>query len=321
VFCGGRDAPPAAPPIRVHEVALAVQQMNQSSAAAARAAPARRPARDARRFCSTPSIYRQCGLAAARGAKMKRHLMTLIAVVGLAAAGWAQAQQKLRIGVEGNYPPFSQIDASGQLSGFDIDIARAVCTQMKAECSFVQQEWSGMIPALNANRYDMIVASMAITEERKKAVNFSDKYYNVPSRWIAKQGSTLAPTPAGLKGKKIGVLRNSGRDRAITEQFKDAEIVRYAKETDIYLDLVAGRIDIGITSAVVGSESFLKKPEGKGYAFIGQPWYIDQGVGIAVRKSDEALLAQINAAIKAIRADGTYKKLAAKYFDFDIYGD
>ncbi len=259
---------------------------------------------------------------------MKRLFVLALASLGAAAllataplTVNAQSGGKLRIGVEGNYPPFSQIDTSGQLSGFDIDIANAICAQMKVQCVFVQQEWSGMIPALNAGRYDAIVASMAITEERKKAVNFSDKYYNVPSRWIGKAGVSFALTPEGLKGKRIGVLRNSGRDRAITEPYKSAEIVRYAKETDIYLDLVAGRIELGLTSAVVGSESFLKKPEGKGFAFLGEPWYIDQGVGVAVRKSDDALLAQINAAIRAIRNDGTYKKLAAKYFDFDIYGN
>lgn len=259
---------------------------------------------------------------------MKRAFLWSLAALGVAGVlalvspvAHAQSGGKLRVGVEGNYPPFSQIDASGKLTGFDIDIANAICAHMKVQCVFVQQEWSGMIPALNAGRYDAIVASMAITEERKKAVNFSDKYYNVASRWIAKSGAKFTLTPEGLKGKRIGVLRNSGRDRAITEPFKASEIVRYAKETDIYLDLVAGRLDLGLTSAVVGSESFLKKPEGKGFTFVGEPWYIDQGVGVAVRKSDDALLAQINAAIRAMLSDGTYKKLAAKYFDFDIYGN
>lgn len=247
-------------------------------------------------------------------------LAALMTTVPQGSHAQGSAAPVLRVGVEGNYPPFSQIGADGKLTGFDIDIANALCAQMKVECRFVQQEWSGMIPALNANRFDAIVASMAITDERKKAVNFSDKYYNVPSRWLAKSGTSFTLTPDGLKGKRIGVLRNSGRDRAITDSHKASEIVRYAKETDIYLDLVAGRIDLGLTSGVVGSESFLKKPEGKGFAFIGEPWYIDQGVGVALRKSDDALLARVNDAIRAIRADGTYQKIAAKYFDFDIYG-
>jgi arginine/ornithine transport system substrate-binding protein len=248
--------------------------------------------------------------------------LRVLSIITLVVASAAQAQTtKLRIGVEGSYPPFSQIGTDGKLGGFDIDVANALCAHMKADCSFVQQEWTGMIPALNAGKFDAIVASMAITEERKKAVSFSDKYYNVASRWISKSGSTLAPSPEGLKGKKIGVLRNSQRDKILTDKYKGSDIVRYAKEGDSYLDLVAGRVDVVFTSSVVGNESFLKKPDGKGFAFLGAPVYTDEGVGVAMRKTDAELLGRVNAAIKAIRADGSYNKLAAKYFDFNIYGD
>jgi lysine-arginine-ornithine-binding protein len=227
---------------------------------------------------------------------------------------------KLRIGVEGSYPPFSQIGQDGKLGGFDIDIANALCARMNAQCTFVQQEWTGMIPALNAGKFDAIIASMAITAERRKSVAFSDRYYNVPSRWIVRAGNTLALTPAGLQGKRIGVLRNSARDKAIGERYKGSELVRYAKESDIFLDLVAGRLDLGITSSVVADETFLKKPEGKGYAFAGEPMYLDEGVAVALRKDDTALRDRFNLAIKAIRGDGSYQRIAAKYFTFDIYG-
>jgi arginine/ornithine transport system substrate-binding protein len=250
---------------------------------------------------------------------MIREVLFTLALVAALPVQAADAN-KLRIGVEGNYPPFSQIGTDGKLSGFDIDLANALCAQIKAECTLVQQEWTGMIPALNAGKYDAIVASMDITEERKKSVDFSDKYYNVPSRFITKTGVSLTYTAAGLKGKRIGVLRNSQRDRALTEQFKDSEIVRYAKEADVYLDLAAGRVDTAFTSSIVGSESFLKKPEGKGFGFAGEPLYFGEGAGIAMRKSDGALKERINAALKAIRGNGTYEKIRAKYFDFDIYG-
>src|SRR3954447_194113 len=107
-------------------------------------------------------------------------LAALVAAAGIASSSVFAQSTKLRIGVEGSYPPFSQISPDGKLTGFDIDIANAVCAEMKAECTFVQQEWDGMIPALNAKKFDMIVASMSITEERKKAVDFSDPYYDVP---------------------------------------------------------------------------------------------------------------------------------------------
>jgi polar amino acid transport system substrate-binding protein/arginine/ornithine transport system substrate-binding protein len=251
----------------------------------------------------------------------------LAALGGLALAGilttsaFAQAE-KLRVGVEGNYPPFSAIAPDGKLMGFDIDIANAVCAQMKAECTFVQQEFDGIIPALNAKKFDLIVASMTITDARKKAVDFSDPYYDVPSRFVARQGAFPDASPAALKGKKIVVLRNSPRATYLAETYKDSEIVLAGKETEVYMELAVGRADVAFGSSVVSGEAFLKKPEGKGYAQLGPSVRIGagSGVGIAVRKGDDALREKINAALATIKSNGTYKKLADQYFDFDISG-
>ena len=254
-------------------------------------------------------------------------VITLAAtLMGAATLAQAQAQAqpptaaKVRVGVEGNYPPFSKMAPDGKLSGFDIDIALAVCKQMGADCTLVQQEWDGMMPALNAKKFDMIVASMTITEERKKAADFSDAYYDVPSRWVAKAGAFKDASPAAFKGKKIIVLRNSPRAKYVAEKFKDSEVLLVAKETDVYLELAAGRGDIGFGSAAVSSEAFLKTPEGKNFAQVGAPVRLDggSGVGIAFRKGDDALRDKVNAALKAVRADGRYKKLADSYFDFDV---
>jgi polar amino acid transport system substrate-binding protein/arginine/ornithine transport system substrate-binding protein len=232
------------------------------------------------------------------------------------APGWA----KVRVGVEGNYPPFSKMGADGKLTGFDIDIAWALCAEMKAQCTLVQQEWDGMMPALNAKKFDMVVASMTITDERRKAAEFSDPYYSVPSRFIGKAGAFRNHTPADLKGRKIIVLRNSPRAKYVAEHYPGNEVLLVAKETDIYLELAAGRGDVGFGSTVVSGESFLKQPQGQGYAQIGAPLNLDGGggVGIAFRKGDTDLRDKVNAALKAIRGNGSYKKLAAPYFDFDI---
>lgn len=245
----------------------------------------------------------------------------LACTVPLASAQGTQG--KLRVGVEGNYPPFSQLGPDGRLTGFDIDIAQAVCAQMKVECQLVQQEWDGMIPALRARKFDMIVASMTITEERRKAADFSDPYYDVPSRWVAKAGAFKDHGPASLKGRKIIVLRNSPRAAHVAANYKDSEVLLVNKETDVYLELASGRGDIGFGSSVVSSEAFLKKPEGRGFAQVGPTVRLDAGgggVGIAFRKGEDALRQQVNAALKAIKADGTYKKLADRYFDFDVSG-
>ena len=255
-------------------------------------------------------------------------LASSLAAALFAGAPGANAQapdwKKIRIGVEGAYPPFSEVGPDGRIRGFDIDIANALCARLQAECTLVPQEWDGMIPALNARKFDAIIASMSITEERRRAVLFSTKYYATPARLVAKANTPMQPTPAGLKGHRIGVQRQTTQDRYATDVFKDSEIVRYAKMDEAFLDLSAGRIDAMLVDSVAADYGFLRRPAGKGFAFFGPPFidekYFGEGAAVAMRKSDTALKAKLDAAIAAIRADGSYQKIAATYFSFDVYG-
>jgi arginine/ornithine transport system substrate-binding protein len=256
---------------------------------------------------------------------MKRLLPWALLLMALApAAARAADPATLRIGVEGAYPPFSSVGADGKIVGFDIDIANAVCAEMKVACTLVQQDFDGMIPALKARKVDLVVASLSITPERQKVVDFSDKYYKTPNRLIAKAGVTIDGSAASVQGKKIGVQRSTINDRYVTDRFPGATIKRYAKQDEVYLDLAAGRIDATLVDSVAGDVGFLKTPAGKGFAFTGpsydDPIYFGMGVGIAMRKGETALRERVNGAIKAIRANGAYKKLQDKYFDFDVYG-
>lgn len=255
---------------------------------------------------------------------MKKLLSTLSLLAFVSIGAQAADALKLRVGVEGAYPPFSSVGADGKIVGFDIDIANALCAQMKAQCTLVQQDFDGMIPALQAHKFDLIIASMSATPERLKVVDFSDKYYNTPNRLIAKAGTTIDGSPASFKGRKIGVQRSTINDRYATARFAGATIVRYTKQDEVFLDLAAGRIDATLVDAVAGDVGFLKTPAGKGYAFTGpsytDPAYFGTGVGVALRKGETGLRDQVNAAIKAIRANGVYKKLQGRYFDFDVYG-
>jgi arginine/ornithine transport system substrate-binding protein len=251
-------------------------------------------------------------------------------LVPLLFAGAADAQtagklpNPLRYAVEGGYAPFSVLGPDGKIQGFDVDIANAVCERMKVQCQQVQTEFDAMIPALRAKKFDAIVASMSITPERLKAVDFSDKYYNTPARVITRADAKFDGTPDGLKGKRVGVQRTTIHDRYATAVFKGAEIVRYGKQDEVFLDLVSGRIDATLVDSVAGNLGFLKTPQGKGYVFRGpdydDPAFFGTGAGIAVRKGDKALQEALNAGLAAIRADGTYKKINDKYFDFDVYG-
>lgn len=255
----------------------------------------------------------------------RRHLIALAALACAAVSAQAQAPdwKKIRIGVEGAYPPFSEVGADGKLKGFEIDYALALCAEMKAECTLVQQDFDGLIPALQARKLDAIIASMSITEERKKAIAFSKPYYNTPARFAAKADAKLDITPAGMKGKKIGVQRATIHEKFAAEVFKSSEIVRYATQDQVFLDLKSGRVDATVADMVAIDMGFLKTDAGKGFAFVGPAFddvkYFGVGSGVGLRKADEKTLAKkFNDAIDALRANGTFKKLNDKYFSYDI---
>ena len=259
---------------------------------------------------------------------MKKLMIVIAALALVLAAGSVQAKdwKKIRVGVEGAYPPFSYVTPEGELAGFDIDIAKALVAAMGKDIVLVPQDWDGIIPALLARKYDAIIASMSITEERKKKVAFSNKYYNTPAKFVCKKGAMGEFSRDNIKGKKIGVQRATIHDRYLTDNYgKDVDIKRYATQDEAYLDLVAGRVDMLLADSVAISDGFLKKPEGQDYQFIGpdlnDPQWFGEGTGIAIRKEDQDLVEMFNQAIEQIRADGTYKQIQDKYFDFNVYGE
>lgn len=248
-------------------------------------------------------------------------VLTCYSSIGAGAGDWGT----IRIGTEGAYPPFNFVDASGKLQGFDIDIANALCAQLKAKCEFVTQDWDGIIPGLQAKRYDAIVASMSITEERKQAVAFTDKYYFVPSRFVVqKTGGPAGVSAEDLKGKTIGVQSSTTESSYVEKKYPDSTTKLYPTMDDALADLAAGRIDAVLGGALVladwldkadggGSCCTLSGPELRDTAWFGE------GAGIAVRKEDGDLVQLLNAALKAIVADGTYKSINDKYFKVSIY--
>lgn len=236
-------------------------------------------------------------------------------------------EKPLKIGIEAAYPPFASKAPDGSIVGFDYDIGNALCAEMKVKCTWVEQEFDGLIPALKVRKIDAILSSMSITDDRKKSVDFTNRYYLTPARLVLKQGTQVSDSLAELKGKKIGVQRGSIHDRFATEVLKPlgVEVMPYGSQNEIYLDVSAGRLDGTLADATLLQDGFLNTDAGKGYAFAGPSFtdvkYFGDGVGIAVRKGDKANLDRINAAIAAIRANGEYKKIQDKYFNFDIYGE
>ncbi|MBB2495651.1 ABC transporter substrate-binding protein [Aquipseudomonas ullengensis] len=258
---------------------------------------------------------------------MKKLVLMGGLALSLLASSLFAADKPLRLGIEAAYPPFAFKQADGALAGFDVEIGAALCAEMKVECQWVEQEFDGLIPSLKVKKVDAVLSSMTITEDRRKSVDFTGKYYYSPARLAMKAGSEVSADFSSLKGKRIAVQRSTTTDRFATEVLgpKGIEVVRYSSQNEIYLDLVSGRVDGTLADAIPLDEGFLKTEQGKGFAFVGpdfnDPHYFGEGAGIAVRKGDKALLDKLNAAILAIRANGEYQKIQSKYFSFDIYGD
>ena len=256
-----------------------------------------------------------------------KKLFTLFTIALVLAAGAVQAKdwKKVRVAIEGAYPPFSQITPEGKLIGFDVDIAVALCNAMGAEPVLVTQDWDGMIPGLLARKYDTIIASMSITEERLQKVDFSKKYYQTPAKFMARKGLFSTFSQDALKGKTVGVQRETVHDKYLTDIYgKDVTIKRYGSLDEAYLDVDAGRLDILMADSVALMDGFLSKEKGKEYEFVGpdmvDPKWFGPGIGAALRKEDTDLKEKLNAAIDKIRADGTYDTIQKKYFSFDVYG-
>ena len=256
--------------------------------------------------------------------KLATVLMAAAALAMLAGAAQAQDKRKVKIGTEGAYPPFNSIATDGQLVGFDIDIAKALCAAANFECEFVVQDWDGIIPGLIAKKYDAIIASMSITDQRKEVVDFTNKYYATPAKFVAAKGAGFDISPEGLAGMAVGVQRATVSENFVRGAFPEVDVRAYATQDEANADLVSGRLDLVLADAVVLLEGFLNTDAGKDFEFVGpdyfDPKYFGEGIGIAIRKGEDDLRTAFNEGIDKIRADGTYQAINEKYFAFDVYG-
>lgn len=259
---------------------------------------------------------------------MKKQVLALSLLLALSSAGsaFAAVPKTLRIGTDPTYAPFESKNAQGQLVGFDIDLANEICKRIETKCTYVESDFDALIPSLKAKKIDAIISSLSITEKRQQEIAFSEKLYAANARLIAPKGSKIEPTLESLKGKTIGLLQGTTQETYANQNWrpKGITVTPYANQDLVYQDLTAGRIDAAFQDEVAASEGFLKQPAGKEYAFAG-PAVKDEkifgvGTGMGMRKDDADLKAAIDKAFDSMRKDGTYDKLAKKYFDFDVYG-
>jgi lysine-arginine-ornithine-binding protein len=247
--------------------------------------------------------------------------------VALAASLFALTQPNLaraddaplKIATEGAFEPFNYTDASGNVVGFDIDLTNAILDRAGLKGEWIRQDWDGLIPGLLAGKFDLISASVSITEERKKKVDFTAPIYRTSIRFVAAKNTLTSETPDALAGKVLGAQRATIAATYLKDSYPNSEIKLYDTQDALRLDLTAGRIDALLADQVAVSRGFLGTPEAAGFTFFGEAIKVGDGIGIVVPKGKDELRKKLNEGIEKVRADGTFDKLTEKYFPgFDL---
>ncbi len=260
---------------------------------------------------------------------IKKSLVLGAIALGLSFAASAKEWKEIRVAIDPTYKPFTYKTDDGKPTGFDVDIAQALCDELKAKCVFVEQLWDSMIPGLQARKYDAIISSMSITADREKVVAFTGKYYNTPSQVVLNKNIKTDSSAASMKGKKLGVLKGSTQEKYAKGELAKAgvQILSYDAQDQVYLDIKAGRLDGTVADVIEVKGGFLDTADGKDYVFVGKTLgsfvnYFGKGAGIAVRKQDKDLRTALDNGIKTLRKNGEWQKISDKYFaGTDIWGD
>ena len=225
----------------------------------------------------------------------------------------ASAAEKINFGVSATYPPFESIGANNEIVGFDIDLAKALCKQMQAECTFTNHAFDSLIPSLKFRKYDAVISGMDITPERSKQVSFTTPYYENSAVVIAKKDTYK--TFADLKGKRIGMENGTTHQKYIQDQHPEVKTVSYDSYQNAFIDLKNGRIDGVFGDTAVVTEWLKDNPK---LAAVGDKVtdkdYFGTGLGIAVRQGNTELQQKLNTALEKVKKDGTYETIYNKWF-------
>ncbi|MBZ5876034.1 transporter substrate-binding domain-containing protein [Chromohalobacter israelensis] len=257
--------------------------------------------------------------------QLKATLMQATGIVLLAlSATSAMADEPLKIGISAEpYPPFTYKDADGSWTGFEVELGQAICAQMDAACEITPTGWSGIFPALNSGKIDMIMNSLSITEKRKRVIAFSDPYYFTPSAYVTAKANDMQ-IPEDLDGKILGVQGSTTNATFARRSLADTgvELKVYDQQEQANRDLLAGRVDAILADEIAMTE-FVERDSAQDFEIRATAPRADafgDGVGIGLRQGDDALRDKLNAAIASVLDNGRCAELSQQYFGTDICG-
>jgi len=252
---------------------------------------------------------------------LRTSMFVMLAVLVASICPAAADPGELRIGTEGAYPPFEFRDASGQMKGFDIDVGNVLCAELKVKCTFLPQDFDGLIPALKAGKIDIIISSMSMTPERAKIIDFTKPYYVSPSQYVATKNSGITDDPKTLAGKTVAVQSGTIHQAYLEQNLPDIAEKSYTTIQEAELDLEAGRVDAFLVDKLIAYDWLVKTGNAKGFDYVGKPVtgpLVTGQIAIGLKKGDTAMKAKLDAAIDMLLASPDYDKMSGVYFPFSI---
>lgn len=254
----------------------------------------------------------------------RRRALGALAAAALAAQP-ARAQQRpvLRFAVEGANPPWNFVTPQGQVAGIDVEIANEICRRLDVTCQVMAQNWDGIIPGLLANRFDAIIAGMAMTPARRERVAFTNQYRRIISSFIAQRGRFTDITPAALRGRRIGVQRGASQHIWLQRAGYEggSTVVLYDTVGGPELDLIAGRLDLIVMNKITAHLTLMQRPEARNLEFVGPELFggdLGDGAGIALRPNDTELLERLNRVLAQMTEDGTLPRIYDRHIPFRL---
>jgi ABC-type amino acid transport substrate-binding protein len=220
---------------------------------------------------------------------------------------------KLVIGTTGNYRPFSYMDSNNKLIGYDIEWGNIIAEELGVKAEYVTGQFAGLIPGLVANKFDVILSGVNVTEERAKSIDFSESYAQDGAVAVVKKGANSVKSIKDIKGKIVGVNAGSAFEAVVRQIGGFKELKVYPGAAESFADLIAGRVDVVAIGLPAAAEYIQNSPSGKDIEITGEPFDVKQ-IGVAIPKGEAELKAEIDRIIKAKKEDGTYEKLSQKYF-------
>lgn len=254
--------------------------------------------------------------------------LAIALAAGIAAGAPARAE-KLRLGNEGVFPPFSMVDSDGTVKGVEPDLAREMCKRMKVECEIQVMDFKALVPSLTQGKFDVLISQLLMTTERRQRLTLTRRLFVNPSTFVVAKNSNYTFTKEGLKGKgiKLGLQKGGANSKWAQETFGDSiEYVYYENPDQMKLDLFAGRVNALVMLKINAATQILMKPEGKDWKIDGGEYNIgmddipegERGLTWAVRKGEDALVKRLNAALDTIIADCTFTAIRKKYLDVAV---